>query len=56
MDLEQKEELERMEGFEQFVGYKAINFEQQGFFLQPLQNVEGFAKENQAYMVLIYLD
>ena len=45
-----------MEELEQLVGYKAVNFEQRGFFLQFSQSFEGFAKENQAHMILTYWD
>ena len=54
MDLEHKEELERLEGFEQLVGYKAKSFEQQHFFLQFSQSFEVCSKDNQVNMILTY--
>ena len=56
MDLEKEEDIRRLEGFEQLVGYKDESFEKQGFFLQFSQNFEDCAKENQANMNLTYWD
>ena len=56
VDLEHKEELEKVEGFEQLVGYQASSYEQHGFFLQFSQNFEDCAKENQENMNLTYWD
>ena len=54
VDLVHNEELEKVEEFEQLVGYRAAIFEQQGFFLKFSQIFEDCSKESQENMILTY--